>query len=186
MVLGAGPAGLATAVALQAAGLPVVVLERRAAGENTGTALGLWTNAWQALDALGAAAQLRQQHPAIDRWALLTEGWCAVDNGPSSVATAAFLTHVQLARTIFHSSLHAHSSACSRIELCRDDGRLLRGFSLNQDCEGGPHEFRGVQRASLLRALEARLEPDTGMLWAHATALMLSLSLDSGSLSLSL
>lgn len=44
------------------------------------------------------------------------------------------------------------------VELCRSTGRRLRTFSLGH-CEGGPHEFRGVLRANLLRALAARLAP---------------------------
>ncbi len=62
VVVGGGPAGLATAVALQAVGLPAVVLERQGELSTSGTALGLWTNAWRALDALQAAEPLREQH----------------------------------------------------------------------------------------------------------------------------
>ena len=54
--MGAGPAGMATAVALQRAGWTnVLLLERRTKEEcmQGGTALGLWTNAFRALDALG-------------------------------------------------------------------------------------------------------------------------------------
>lgn len=66
VVTGAGPAGLAAAVALHNAGLPVVLLERAPGLSTTGSALGLWTNAWRALDALGAAAPLRAQHPHLE------------------------------------------------------------------------------------------------------------------------
>lgn len=64
-VAGAGPAGLAAATALHRAGLPVVVLEAAAQLPTGGSALGLWTNAWRALDALGAAEPLRQRHPTV-------------------------------------------------------------------------------------------------------------------------
>ena len=44
------------------------------------------------------------------------------------------------------------------MELCRGSGATLRSFSLGE-CEGGPHEFRGVRRAALLRALADQLAP---------------------------
>lgn len=68
VVTGGGPAGLATAVALQRVGLPAVVLEREPELSTAGTALGLWTNAWRALEALGTVEPLRKQHPEITRW----------------------------------------------------------------------------------------------------------------------
>ena len=40
----------------------------------------------------------------------------------------------------------------ARIELCREDGSLLRPIMLDE-CKGGPHEFRGVYRGGLLRTL---------------------------------
>jgi 2-polyprenyl-6-methoxyphenol hydroxylase-like FAD-dependent oxidoreductase len=113
LIAGAGPAGLAAALALQRVGVPALVVEREAGPPSSGAALGLWTNAWRALDALGAGADLRAAHPRVDR-----------------------------------------------IEICRDDGRPLRGFALAA-CDGGPHEFRGVRRAALVRALVAQLAPGT-------------------------
>jgi 2-polyprenyl-6-methoxyphenol hydroxylase-like FAD-dependent oxidoreductase len=50
-----------------------------------------------------------------------------------------------------------------RVELCRSSGRRLRSFSLGQ-CDGGPHEFRGVLRSNLLRVLADRLAPGTLLL----------------------
>lgn len=64
-IAGAGPAGLAAAAALHRAGLPVMVLEAAEQLPAGGSALGLWTNAWRALDALGAAEPLRRQHPTV-------------------------------------------------------------------------------------------------------------------------
>lgn len=41
-----------------------------------------------------------------------------------------------------------------RVELCSADGGTLKAFSLDE-CQGAPHEFRGVKRATLLEALQS-------------------------------
>ncbi|KFM23576.1 Zeaxanthin epoxidase, chloroplastic [Auxenochlorella protothecoides] len=120
-VIGAGPAGLAVAAALHQVGIPVVVLERGTGTPSSGTALGLWTNAWRALDALHAAEELRAQYREV-----------------------------------------------SLVQLCREGGRLLKDFDLHS-CDGGPHEFRGVRRSSLVAALAARLPPET-IRYGHAVS----------------
>ncbi|KAK9815532.1 hypothetical protein WJX72_005250 [[Myrmecia] bisecta] len=43
-----------------------------------------------------------------------------------------------------------------RVELATKDGQTLRSFGLDE-CDGAPHEFRGMRRADLLRALESNL-----------------------------
>ena len=45
---------------------------------------------------------------------------------------------------------------CCRVELCSSSGQALKGFHLDE-CQGGPHEFRGVDRHALLDALRAKL-----------------------------
>ena len=40
------------------------------------------------------------------------------------------------------------------MELCNADGDTLKAFSLDE-CDGAPHEFRGVKRATLLEALQS-------------------------------
>lgn len=47
------------------------------------------------------------------------------------------------------------------MEICRDDGRLLRAFSFAECAGGAGQEFRGVARGALLRALEQQLPPGT-------------------------
>lgn len=54
---------------------------------------------------------------------------------------------------------HPWLPAC-RIELCSAQGAVLRGFGLDE-CEGGPHEFRGVSRGGLLRVLKDLLPEGT-------------------------
>ncbi|KAK2996636.1 hypothetical protein RJ639_025048, partial [Escallonia herrerae] len=58
VIIGAGIAGLATAVALKRVGVRAVLLERSDELRATGTALSLFPNAWLALDALGVSHKL--------------------------------------------------------------------------------------------------------------------------------
>ena len=46
------------------------------------------------------------------------------------------------------------------MELCSSSGQALKRFGLDE-CKGGPHEFRGVDRPALLEALQARLPEGT-------------------------
>ncbi|KAK9096346.1 hypothetical protein Sjap_021843 [Stephania japonica] len=64
VIVGAGIAGLATAVALKRVGVRSVVLERSDELRTTGAALSLFPNAWIALEALGVAQKLTSiYHP---------------------------------------------------------------------------------------------------------------------------
>ncbi|GLJ54859.1 hypothetical protein SUGI_1178120 [Cryptomeria japonica] len=65
VIAGAGIAGLATALALHRVGIKSLVLEQAESLRATGGGLGVWTNAWKALTALGIADQLREQHPVL-------------------------------------------------------------------------------------------------------------------------
>ncbi|MDT0450801.1 FAD-dependent monooxygenase [Streptomyces hesseae] len=59
LVVGAGPAGLATAALLRRTGLEVLLLERAPDDADAGTALTLWPNAFSALAVLGADGPVR-------------------------------------------------------------------------------------------------------------------------------
>ncbi|CAN0839941.1 Monooxygenase 2 [Linum grandiflorum] len=63
VIVGAGIAGLATAVALHRVGIPSLVLERSEELRTTGAALTLFPNAWLALDALGVSHKLNSLYP---------------------------------------------------------------------------------------------------------------------------
>ncbi|GAB4838551.1 Monooxygenase 2, partial [Ancistrocladus abbreviatus] len=65
VIVGAGIAGLATALALHRLGLRSLVLESSSYLRVTGAAFTTWTNAWKALDALGIGDSLRALHPRI-------------------------------------------------------------------------------------------------------------------------
>ena len=56
--------------------------------------------------------------------------------------------------------LQQHPLSACRIELCSAQGVVLRGFGLDE-CEGGPHEFRGVSRGGLLHVLKDLLPEGT-------------------------
>ena len=45
------------------------------------------------------------------------------------------------------------------MELCSHSGQVLRGFDLDE-CEGGPHDTRGMRRSTLLAALADALPAD--------------------------
>ncbi|GAB4838562.1 hypothetical protein Ancab_028108 [Ancistrocladus abbreviatus] len=65
VIVGAGIAGLATALALHRVGLRSLVLESSSNLRVTGAAFTTWTNAWQALDTLGIGDSLRALHPRL-------------------------------------------------------------------------------------------------------------------------
>ncbi|KAL6505619.1 hypothetical protein OROHE_022998 [Orobanche hederae] len=65
VIVGAGIAGLATAVALKRSGIEALVLERSDGLRTTGAALSLLPNAWFALDALGVSHKLSSYAPSL-------------------------------------------------------------------------------------------------------------------------
>lgn len=66
IVIGAGPAGLATAIALERAGVHVEVYERAEHSRDVGTGLTLWPNGLAALDTFGAGDAVRACALAAD------------------------------------------------------------------------------------------------------------------------
>lgn len=71
VIVGAGIAGLATAVALKIVGFPSLVLERSPELRAAGAALTLFPNAWRALEALRVAHKLIPLYPAVNRYQYL-------------------------------------------------------------------------------------------------------------------
>lgn len=68
VIVGAGIAGLATAVALRRVGVQAMVLERADGLRATGTALTLHPNAWLALDALGVSHKLTSLYSPFKKY----------------------------------------------------------------------------------------------------------------------
>lgn len=67
VIVGAGIAGLATAVALRKVGFSCLVLERSSELRVTGAALALFPNAWRALRELGVAEKLTPHYRAVEK-----------------------------------------------------------------------------------------------------------------------
>ena len=72
LIAGAGIAGLTAAVALARAGVPVVLVERRAGFSEVGAGIQLSPNATSVLDVLGLAAGIWRHAMAPRRLAVLT------------------------------------------------------------------------------------------------------------------
>ena len=54
---------------------------------------------------------------------------------------------------------HDHGCRGNRVELCASTGDVLKGFGL-EECDGGPHDTRGMRRSTLLAALADALPAD--------------------------
>ena len=65
VIVGAGVAGLATAVALRRLGVGAAVLEQGDALRAGGTSLTLFNNGWRVLNAIGVADELRSKYLRI-------------------------------------------------------------------------------------------------------------------------
>ena len=65
VIVGAGVAGLATALALRRLGVGAAVLEQGATLRAGGTSLTLFKNGWRVLDAIGVADELRAKYLRI-------------------------------------------------------------------------------------------------------------------------
>ncbi|KAM0940460.1 putative FAD-binding domain, FAD/NAD(P)-binding domain superfamily [Dioscorea sansibarensis] len=68
VIVGAGIAGLATAIALKKVGIQSIVLERSHELRATGAAITLYPNAWRALNVLGIASKLTSIYKTFERY----------------------------------------------------------------------------------------------------------------------
>ncbi|KAJ9177746.1 hypothetical protein P3X46_012927 [Hevea brasiliensis] len=99
VIVGAGIAGLATAVALKRVGVRSLILEKSETLRSTGAGLTLTPNAWLALDALGVSHKLNALYTPFTRGSVTTVATGAVQEvlfivnsqGPRSVHRKALL-----------------------------------------------------------------------------------------------
>lgn len=73
VIIGAGIAGLATAVSLQRLGIRSLVLEQSETLRTEGTSLTLFKNGWKVLDAIGVGSNLRSQFLEIEGMVIKSE-----------------------------------------------------------------------------------------------------------------
>ncbi|CAN6290642.1 unnamed protein product [Urochloa humidicola] len=85
VIVGAGLAGLATALGLHRKGVRSLVLESSPALRTAGFAFTAWKNAFRALDALGVGDKIREQH-------LQVQALCVVSSATGEVAQELDLT----------------------------------------------------------------------------------------------
>ena len=98
IVIGAGIAGLAAAVALRRAGYEIGICERAPGLRPVGAALSLWPNAMAGLRRLGAAARIEAEAAPIARMLLATRGGTPLIDRP--VADAFLPTRALLQATL--------------------------------------------------------------------------------------
>ncbi|MFS7997011.1 putative FAD-binding domain, FAD/NAD(P)-binding domain superfamily [Helianthus anomalus] len=73
VIIGAGIAGLSTAVSLHRLGVPSLVLEQAESLRTGGTSLTLFKNGWKVLDTMGVGDELRSQYLEIQGMVIKTE-----------------------------------------------------------------------------------------------------------------
>jgi len=72
VIIGAGISGLGTALGLHRKGVKSLVLESSPALRRAGFAIGVWANAWRALDALEISNKIREHHILVERVVMLS------------------------------------------------------------------------------------------------------------------
>lgn len=85
VIVGAGIAGLATAIALKRVGVRSLILEKSETLRSTGAALTLTPNAWLALDALGVSHKLKSLYTPFTRGSITNVATGAVQEIKFSV-----------------------------------------------------------------------------------------------------
>ncbi|KAH7520778.1 hypothetical protein FEM48_Zijuj08G0182100 [Ziziphus jujuba var. spinosa] len=136
VIVGAGIAGLATAVALKRAGIRSLVLEKAEELRTTGSALTLFPNAWLALDALGVSHKLTSLYASntkgyvtnVDTGVIQEVVFARNNNGPRVVHRKVLL--MALADELPHNSIR-FSSKITAIETKTQEGSSISVLHLD-------------------------------------------------------
>ncbi|KAJ0105725.1 hypothetical protein Patl1_18394 [Pistacia atlantica] len=132
VIVGAGIAGLATAVSLQRLGVGSLVLEQADSLRTGGTSLTLFKNGWRVLDAIGVGSDLRSQFLEIQGMAVKSEDGREMrsfkfkdeDESQEVRAVERRILLETLANQLPPESVH-FSSKLAKIETCANGGTLL-------------------------------------------------------------
>ncbi|TVU48342.1 hypothetical protein EJB05_07976, partial [Eragrostis curvula] len=139
VIVGAGLAGLATALGLHRKGVRSLVLESAPALRASGFAFTTWKNAFRALDALGVGDKIRKQHLQLQALRVISSSTGETVQEQDLTVQGKRLDYVDPSDAVGFRSV-------------TDTIITLRR---------GPHEIRCVRRDLLLQALAEELPADT-------------------------
>ncbi|MEO6999271.1 MAG: FAD-dependent oxidoreductase [Terracoccus sp.] len=179
-IVGAGVAGLATAIGLERLGWEVTVLEQAPAPRKDGAGLTLWPNAMRALDAIGAADAVDRIGRPASRATIRTARGAEITELPIAELTARYgpmiaVLRAELTRTLTD-RLSVPVRYCSRVEIASGrllvDGRAVSG-TLVVGADGIESTVRetvaGVVRPRPTRQFAARGVAKTGSMTPTVT-----------------
>ena len=161
LVAGAGPAGLATALALRDCGIDAVVLERADSLARRGTGLTLWPNAVAALRAIGAADSVLAVSEPCDGIEIRSHRGELLDATPGDVMRRKFghcgiaLSRADLIDVLVSTLGRQHVRCAARCVDYRDDGKsvtvvLEGGEEMHGDVLVGADGMRSLIRAQMV------------------------------------
>jgi 2-polyprenyl-6-methoxyphenol hydroxylase-like FAD-dependent oxidoreductase len=169
VVVGAGIGGLASAIALDRAGLPVVVVEKAPglSAIQVGGGLHMWTNAMRALERLGVAAKMQEVGAPLEQTEFRTwQGrvlarWPVGAIGRSLDAPDVGVLRRDLHRTLFEtlpSGAVRFGTACSDFSQDEDrvTVRLSTGEEIEARCVVGADGVHSTVRACLFGSTPPR------------------------------
>ena len=90
IIIGAGIAGLTTAIALRKAGIDVEIYEKVSELREVGAGISLWANAIRALDYLGLGSAIRDRSVSYSRTAILRSDGQVIVESPLEKMVALF------------------------------------------------------------------------------------------------